>query len=56
MVTGGVLFLPLTREVLRGLVDALAAAPDELTAISFVMGLPPAPSCRPSSSGRPRSS
>ena len=43
MVTGGALFLPLTREVLRGLVDASMAAPDDLTQISAVMPLPPAP-------------
>jgi FAD/FMN-containing dehydrogenase len=43
MVTGGALFLPLTRDVLRGLVDASMAAPDDLTQISMVMALPPAP-------------
>ena len=43
IVTGGVLFLPLTRDVLRGVVDASLEASDELTQISFVMGLPPAP-------------
>ena len=35
MVTGGALFLPLTREVLRGLVDASMEASDELTQISI---------------------
>jgi FAD/FMN-containing dehydrogenase len=43
IVTGGALFLPLTREVLRGLIDASVEAPDDLTQISFVMPLPPAP-------------
>jgi FAD/FMN-containing dehydrogenase len=43
IVTGGALFLPLTREVLRGVIDASLEAPDELTQISFVMPLPPAP-------------
>jgi FAD/FMN-containing dehydrogenase len=43
MVTGGALFLPLTREVLRGVIDASLEAPEELTQISFVMPIPPAP-------------
>ncbi|HEX5825914.1 MAG TPA: FAD-binding oxidoreductase [Candidatus Limnocylindrales bacterium] len=43
MVTGGALFLPLTKPVLRGLVDASLEAPDALTAITMVMPLPPAP-------------
>ena len=43
IVTGGMLVLPLTPQVLRDLVDALVAAPEELTQITFVMGLPPAP-------------
>jgi FAD/FMN-containing dehydrogenase len=43
MVVGGGLFLPLSSQVLRDLVEVSAAAPDELTQISFVMGMPPAP-------------
>ncbi len=43
IVSGGALFLPLSREVLRGLVDASMAAPEALTQISFVMRMPPAP-------------
>jgi FAD/FMN-containing dehydrogenase len=43
LVVGGALALPLTADVLTGLVDVAAAAPDELTTISFVMPLPPAP-------------
>ncbi len=43
VVTGGMLVLPLTQQVLRDLVDASLAAPDELTQITFIMGLPPAP-------------
>ncbi len=42
-VTGGMLVLPLTAQVLVGLVDASLSAPEELTAITMVMGLPPAP-------------
>jgi FAD/FMN-containing dehydrogenase len=43
LVLGGALALPLTADVLTGLVEAADAAPDELTTISFVMPLPPAP-------------
>ena len=43
MVTGGALVLPLTATVLRDVVEASMAAPDELTQITFVMGIPPAP-------------
>ena len=43
MVTGGALFLPLTPKVLRDLVEVSLAAPEELTQITVVMGLPPAP-------------
>ncbi len=43
IVTAGALFLPLTRDVLRGVIDASLEAPDELTQITFVMGLPRAP-------------
>ena len=42
-VLGGALFLPLTRDVLRGLVPIAAAAPDELSTITFVMATPPLP-------------
>jgi FAD/FMN-containing dehydrogenase len=53
MVTGGALFLPLTREVLRGLIDASLEAPEELTQISFVMPIPPAPFVPPELVGTP---
>ncbi|HEY3336655.1 MAG TPA: FAD-binding oxidoreductase [Candidatus Limnocylindrales bacterium] len=43
IVTGGALFLPVTRDVLRGLIDASIEAPEALTQISFVMPMPPAP-------------
>ena len=43
MTFSGALFLPLTRDVLRGLVPLAASAPEELTTISFVMGVPPLP-------------
>jgi FAD/FMN-containing dehydrogenase len=43
MTLSGALFLPLTRDVLRGLVPVAASAPEELTTISFVMGVPPMP-------------
>jgi FAD/FMN-containing dehydrogenase len=42
-ILGGALFMPATRDVLRGLVPIAAAAPEELTTISFLMALPPAP-------------
>ena len=53
MVTGGMLVLPLTPQVLRDLVDASVAAPEELTQITFVMGLPPAPFVPPQAVGMP---
>jgi FAD/FMN-containing dehydrogenase len=43
MVTGGALALPLTRHVLRGLIEASEAAPESVTQITTVMALPPAP-------------
>jgi FAD/FMN-containing dehydrogenase len=43
MILGGALILPATREVIRGLVPAATAAPEELTMIAFVMPLPPMP-------------
>src|SRR6478736_9759200 len=42
-ILGGALFLPATKEVLRSLVPIAASAPEELSTISFVMALPPAP-------------
>ncbi len=51
MVTGGMLVLPLTPQVLRDVVDASVAAPEELTQITFVMGLPPAPFVPPEAVG-----
>ncbi|HEX5013469.1 MAG TPA: FAD-binding oxidoreductase [Candidatus Limnocylindrales bacterium] len=42
-VLGGALFLPVTREVLEGLVPAAEAAPEELTTITFIMATPPLP-------------
>ena len=42
-VLGGALFMPATRDVLRSLVPIAANAPEELTTISFVMSIPPAP-------------
>jgi FAD/FMN-containing dehydrogenase len=42
-VLGGALVMPLTRDVLRSLVPVAAAAPRELTTISFIMPAPPAP-------------
>jgi FAD/FMN-containing dehydrogenase len=42
-ILGGALFMPATRDVLRSLVPIAASAPEELTTISFVMALPPAP-------------
>jgi FAD/FMN-containing dehydrogenase len=53
MVTGGALFLPLTREVLRGVIEASAEAPDELTQITVVMPVPPAPFVPPELVGMP---
>jgi FAD/FMN-containing dehydrogenase len=47
MVLGGAVFLPLTREVVRGLVDIAHAAPDELTVIAAVMRVPPLPFIAP---------
>ncbi len=42
-VLGGALFLRPTRDVLRSLVPIAASAPEELTAIGFVMPIPPVP-------------
>jgi FAD/FMN-containing dehydrogenase len=43
MILGGALFLPPTREVLRGLEQVAADAPEALSTISFLMPAPPAP-------------
>jgi FAD/FMN-containing dehydrogenase len=42
-ILGGALFMPATKEVLQALVPVASSAPDELTTISFLMGLPPLP-------------
>jgi FAD/FMN-containing dehydrogenase len=42
-ILGGELILPATREVLRGYLDYVATAPDELSTIGNVMYSPPAP-------------
>jgi len=42
-ILGGALFLPVTREVLGGLVAAGENAPEELTTIAFIMATPPLP-------------
>ncbi|HZP58481.1 MAG TPA: FAD-binding oxidoreductase [Dehalococcoidia bacterium] len=47
MVLGGIIALPPTREVLRGLMDYVVRAPEELTTIAQVMHLPPAPFVSP---------
>ena len=39
----GALVLPLSTDVLNGVLKAAAEAPDELTTITFIMGAPPAP-------------
>jgi FAD/FMN-containing dehydrogenase len=52
-VLGGALFMPLTRDVLRSLVPIAAAAPAELTTISFIMPAPPAPFIPAEAVGQP---
>jgi FAD/FMN-containing dehydrogenase len=42
-VLGGALFLPATAEAIKALVPVAAAAPEELSTISFLMHIPPAP-------------
>jgi FAD/FMN-containing dehydrogenase len=42
-ILGGEMILPATREVLRGYLDYVATAPDELTTIANLMYSPPAP-------------
>ncbi len=41
MTLSGALFLPLTRDVLRGLIPVASSAPEEMTTITFVMGATP---------------
>jgi FAD/FMN-containing dehydrogenase len=53
MVVGGALALPLTGDVLTGLVEAASEAPEELTTITLVMPLPPAPFVPAEHHGRP---
>ena len=43
MVLGGALVMPATADVLRSLVPIASSAPEELTTISVLMSLPPAP-------------
>jgi FAD/FMN-containing dehydrogenase len=52
-VLGGIVFLPLTRDVLRGLVPIAASAPESLTTISFAMGIPPLPTVPEALHGQP---
>lgn len=40
---GGMVVLPATREMVRGFIDVLEQAPDELTGIAQIMPAPPAP-------------
>ena len=42
-ILGGQVILPATREVLRGYLDYMATAPDELTTVANLMHSPPAP-------------
>ena len=42
-ILGGELLLPASREVVRGYLDYVASAPDDLTAIAQIMQAPPAP-------------
>lgn len=51
-VLAGALILPPTREVLRGLVPAAKAAPEELSLIAFVMPIPPMPFLPPEAHGQ----
>jgi FAD/FMN-containing dehydrogenase len=51
-VLGGVLYLPLTRDVIRGVIDLATQAPDELTTISMVMRVPPVPDLLPELHGQ----
>jgi FAD/FMN-containing dehydrogenase len=51
-VYGGMLMLPASPEVLRGMVEAAEAAPDELSAIINVMPAPPMPFVPPEQHGQ----
>jgi FAD/FMN-containing dehydrogenase len=53
IVLGGALFLPATRDVLRGLVPIAASAPEELTTIALHMPAPPLPFIPAEAHGRP---
>lgn len=52
-VLAGEIILPATRDVLCGLIPTLLAAPDELTAMPYVMLAPPDPSIPDAYHGRP---
>jgi FAD/FMN-containing dehydrogenase len=52
-ILGGAIVYPATAEVLREYVDAAAAAPDELSTITFVMQAPPAPFIPADAHGKP---
>jgi len=52
-VYGGALFLPLTRDVLVGMVELAREAPDELTVIAAATHVPPAPFVPPELVGTP---
>lgn len=49
----GALFLPLTAEVVRGVLSLADSAPDELTTITNIMAAPPAPFIPPEAVGKP---
>lgn len=51
-ILGGELILPATREVLRGYLDYVATAPDDLTTIANLMYSPPAPHVPPEQAGK----
>jgi FAD/FMN-containing dehydrogenase len=51
-ILGGALFMPATPEVLRNLVPIAQAAPEELTTITFLMHVPPAPFAPPELIGK----
>jgi len=52
-ILGGELLLPASREVLRGYLDYVATAPDDLTTIANLMHAPPAPHVPPERVGEP---
>jgi FAD/FMN-containing dehydrogenase len=52
-VLGGILALPLSRDVLTGLVEVASAAPEELSTISFITHVPPLPVVAPEHHGKP---